>query len=94
MTTGKHWAEFFLPEVSTSVSWRVTSCREDTHAAGYWTSSYLDEQDAINHATKMRNDGTYCGRGGVSVYRVTFTWHDFDDIDNRRLISEIWEGIR
>jgi len=44
-------------KVKTSIGWRVLSCRNDggiiARDAGYWTSSYLNKEEAMHHADRV-----------------------------------------
>ena len=71
------------PEVAAfrkSVTWRVLSTREHDTSAGYWTASYMDRRDAVEHAATM---------DGARAYEVTdeFMWEGDKIVQH---VSETW----
>ena len=71
-------------EFKDRISWRVISTRGDSATdAGYWTSSYLDREDAIEHAERMKVN---------TVYEVTdvFMWQDGKLVQH---VSETWRKL-
>ncbi len=67
-----------------SVSWRVLSTRGSHMSdAGYWTSSYMDREDALEHAKSMKV---------TSVYEVTDKWL-YEDDRPVQMVSETWSRL-
>ncbi len=70
------------------ISWRVTSVRNECSDAGYWTASYMDRDEAIEHAE--------CLEG--KAYEVTQI-HDWtrdpvtDVITHCQFVYETWVRI-
>ena len=73
-------------EFKKSISWRVTSTRGEFTDAGYWTSSYSNRANALEHAQTMKKSAA---KGGVACYEVTdeFMYEDGKLVQH---VSETW----
>ncbi len=87
MTKSKLPFGYIEVKFHTSTSWRVLSTREGCNSAGYWTSSYIEREDALSHQRRLLEAE---GGGAVDCFEVTSEFM----YENNKIVARVSEKWR